>query len=223
MAGTTTTFGTAAHGPPRHVDAMVVARLRAAGAVIVGKTCVPEMDAWPWTSSVTFGTTTNPWDLTRTPGGSATATASGMCAVALGSDGGARFATRPPSVGRSASRPIRPHHRRPMTPLRSTTRRLPLSRRSRMVRAGIVPALLGHVVDPSVPQEVRRVASCTGRRSALSTTRSRPGPWWPLLAAAGSSRTRRRTDPLRPCCQSCGKTPGWSPHGQGELALAHHP
>lgn len=92
VVGTTTTFGTAAHGPPQDVDAVVVARLRAAGAVIVGKTCVPEMDAWPWTSSVTFGTTKNPWDLNRTPGGSsggsAAATASGMCGVALGSDGG---------------------------------------------------------------------------------------------------------------------------------------
>ena len=62
VAGTTTTFGTAAYGPPRQVDAVVVARLRAAGAVIVGKTCVPEMDAWPWTSSVSWGTTKNPWD-----------------------------------------------------------------------------------------------------------------------------------------------------------------
>ncbi len=92
VAGTTTTFGTAAHGPPQDVDAVVVARLRAAGAVIIGKTCVPEMDAWPWTSSATFGTTKNPWDLNRTPGGSsggsAAATASGMCGVASGSDGG---------------------------------------------------------------------------------------------------------------------------------------
>ncbi len=92
VAGATTTFGTAAHGGPRDSDAVVVARLRAAGAVIVGKTCVPEMDAWPWTSSVTWGTTANPWDLDRTPGGSsggsAAATASGMCGVALGSDGG---------------------------------------------------------------------------------------------------------------------------------------
>ncbi len=92
VAGTTTTFGTAAYGPPRRVDAVVVGRLRAAGAVIVGKTCVPEMDAWPWTSSVSWGTTKNPWDLDCTPGGSsggsAVAAASGMCGVALGSDGG---------------------------------------------------------------------------------------------------------------------------------------
>lgn len=92
VAGVTTTFGTAAHGPPPDTDTVAVARLRAAGAVIVGKTCVPEMDAWPWTSSVTWGTTANPWDLERTPGGSsggsAAAAASGMCGVALGSDGG---------------------------------------------------------------------------------------------------------------------------------------
>ncbi len=92
VAGSTTTFGTAAHGPPVAVDAVVVTRLRAAGAVIVGKTCVPEMDAWPWTTSATWGTTRNPWSLDRTPGGSsggsAAAAASGMCGVALGSDGG---------------------------------------------------------------------------------------------------------------------------------------
>jgi amidase len=92
VADTTTTFGTAAHGPPVGVDAVVVARLRAAGGVIVGKTSVPEMDAWPWTTSATWGTTANPWALERTPGGSsggsAAAAASGMCGVALGSDGG---------------------------------------------------------------------------------------------------------------------------------------
>ena len=92
VANSTTTFGTAAHGPPVSADAVVVARLRASGAVIVGKTSVPEMDAWPWTTSATWGTTTNPWAVDRTPGGSsggsAAAAASGMCGVALGSDGG---------------------------------------------------------------------------------------------------------------------------------------
>jgi amidase len=60
VAGATTTFGTAGHGPPRDADAVVVARLREAGAVVIGKTCVPEMNAWPWTSSKTWGTTKNP-------------------------------------------------------------------------------------------------------------------------------------------------------------------
>lgn len=92
VAGEVTTFGTRAHGPAAARDAEVVARLRAAGAIVVGKTNVPEMDAWPWTSSTTWGVTRNPWDLERTPGGSsggsAAATAAGLCAIGLGSDGG---------------------------------------------------------------------------------------------------------------------------------------
>jgi amidase len=66
-------------------------RLRAAGAVIIGKTLVPEMTMLPATDTTTFGSARNPWDLARTPGGSsggsAAATASGLCGVALGSDG----------------------------------------------------------------------------------------------------------------------------------------
>jgi amidase len=50
------------------------------------------MTLWPWTSSETWGVTRNPWNIERTPGGSsggsAVAVAAGMCAMALGSDGG---------------------------------------------------------------------------------------------------------------------------------------
>jgi amidase len=92
VAGEVTAWGTAADGQPAVRDAEVVRRLRDAGAVIIGKTHVPELTAWPWTSSTTWGTTRNPWDLARTPGGSsggsAVAAAMGMCGVALGSDGG---------------------------------------------------------------------------------------------------------------------------------------
>ena len=92
VEGETTAWGTDAHDSPAARDAEVVARLRAAGAIIIGKTNVPELDAWPWTSSPTWGITRNPWDTTRTPGGSsggsAAAAAAGMCGVALGSDGG---------------------------------------------------------------------------------------------------------------------------------------
>ncbi|MCZ4491831.1 MAG: amidase, partial [Conexibacter sp.] len=62
-----------------------------AGAVIVGKTHVTEMTMLPATDTTTFGSVRNPWDLTRTPGGSsggsAAAVAAGLCGVALGSDG----------------------------------------------------------------------------------------------------------------------------------------
>ena len=92
VAGTTTTFGTSAHGPAKTEDAEVVRRLRAAGAVIIGKTAVPEMCIWPFTETLSFGATRNPWDTTRTPGGSSggagAAMAAGLAAIAVGSDGG---------------------------------------------------------------------------------------------------------------------------------------
>jgi amidase len=92
VEGEVTAWGTDAYGPPKAVDSDVVARLRRAGAIVIGKTHVPEMTLWPWTASKTWGVTRNPWDARRTPGGSsggsAVAVATGMCGVALGSDGG---------------------------------------------------------------------------------------------------------------------------------------
>jgi amidase len=60
--------------------------------VIVGKTSVPELCAFPWTESATWGVTRNPWTLRHTPGGSsggsAAAVSAGLIGAALGSDGG---------------------------------------------------------------------------------------------------------------------------------------
>jgi Asp-tRNA(Asn)/Glu-tRNA(Gln) amidotransferase A subunit family amidase len=73
-------------------DAPLVTRLRKAGAVILGTTNTPELlMAWE-TDNLLYGRTNNPWDLTRTPGGSsggeAAAIASGCSAGGVGSDGG---------------------------------------------------------------------------------------------------------------------------------------
>lgn len=91
VAGEATAWGTAAHAGPVARDAEAVRRLRAAGAIVVGKTLVPELTMLPATDTTTFGSTRNPWDLTRTPGGSsggsAAAMAAGLAGVALGSDG----------------------------------------------------------------------------------------------------------------------------------------
>jgi amidase len=91
VAGEVTTYGSAAHGPARTADAEVVRRLREAGAVILGKTAVPELMLWSFTETVTFGATRNPWNTDYTPGGSSggsgAAVAAGLAAMALGSDG----------------------------------------------------------------------------------------------------------------------------------------
>jgi amidase len=91
VAGEVTAFGTNAYDGAAPADAEVVRRLRGAGAVILGKTNVPELVFLPFTESPTWGATRNPWDLDRTPGGSsggsAAAVAAGLVSAALGSDG----------------------------------------------------------------------------------------------------------------------------------------
>ncbi len=91
VAGEVTTYGTAAHGPARTQDCDVVRLLRDAGAVIIGKTTVPEMMLWSFTETLAYGATRNPWNTDYTPGGSSggsgAAVAAGLAAMALGSDG----------------------------------------------------------------------------------------------------------------------------------------
>ena len=91
VAGEVTTYGTNAYGEPPSADAEVVRRLREAGAVIIGKTNVPEMTQLPFTETATYGATRNPWDQQHAPGGSsggsAAAVAAGLIGAALGSDG----------------------------------------------------------------------------------------------------------------------------------------
>ena len=81
----------------RRPDAVVVAHARQAGAVIWGKTNVPVMAGDFQTFNALYGTTNNPWDVTRTPGGSsggaAAALASGITALEIGSDIGGSLRT----------------------------------------------------------------------------------------------------------------------------------
>jgi amidase len=91
VAGLPTTWGEPKFRDWRpDADALTVSRLKAAGAIILGKTNVPlQLADWQSYNEV-YGTTNNPWDLTRTPGGSsggaAAALAAGFVALELGSD-----------------------------------------------------------------------------------------------------------------------------------------
>jgi amidase len=91
-AGELTTHGTAAYGEPATEDSLTVRKLRDAGAVIVGKTNLPELAICGFTESPTWGDTRNPWDPSKTPGGSSggsgVAVAAGMSAIAHATDGG---------------------------------------------------------------------------------------------------------------------------------------
>ncbi len=93
VAGLCMNFGSrflAGHRPTH--SAYLVRRLRAAGFVVVGTTNLPEFGILPTTEPRHSGPTRNPWDLTRTPGGSsggaAAAVAAGLVPVAHGNDGG---------------------------------------------------------------------------------------------------------------------------------------
>jgi|1115.fasta_scaffold03498_5 aspartyl-tRNA(Asn)/glutamyl-tRNA(Gln) amidotransferase subunit A len=115
--GVPTTFGAVVHrdNVPAE-DAVSVARLRAEGAILIGKTTTPEFGSGPMTNSPLFGSTRNPWDLSRTSGGSsggaAAATAAGIAPLAIATDGGG--STRIPAacngvVGLKQSNGVIPH------------------------------------------------------------------------------------------------------------------
>jgi amidase len=91
VAGQPTVYGHGVPVPPAKADSEIVKRLRDAGAIVIGKTKVPEITIWPFTESATWGVTRNPWDVARTPGGSsggsASAVAAGLVGAATASDG----------------------------------------------------------------------------------------------------------------------------------------
>ena len=122
VAGQVRTRGARSHGPPERADAEIVRRLRAAGAIPIGITNVPELLIFPWTASDATGITRNPWDLSRTPGGSsggaAAAVAAGIVPGATGSDGGGSIRIpaaccglvgMKPTRGRVSMQPAREH------------------------------------------------------------------------------------------------------------------
>jgi aspartyl-tRNA(Asn)/glutamyl-tRNA(Gln) amidotransferase subunit A len=98
---------------PVVADSIHVARLRAAGAVPIGKTAAPEFGTLSFTKTKAWGITRNPWDTARTPGGSsggsAAAVAAGLVPVSTASDGGG--STRVPA-GFSGLVGLKPSHGR---------------------------------------------------------------------------------------------------------------
>ena len=94
VAGMRTTQGSVlfADAPPATTDGLVPSRLKAAGAIVVGKTNLPEFASEGYTSNLLFGTTRNPWAMEWSPGGSsggsAAAMSAGMAPITTATDGG---------------------------------------------------------------------------------------------------------------------------------------
>jgi amidase len=92
VAGERTLMGTRQFPAPAAADAEVVRRLKAAGAIVIGKTHLSELAVFPWTETAAWGMTHNAWSQDRTAGGSSggsgTAVAAGMVGAAYASDGG---------------------------------------------------------------------------------------------------------------------------------------
>ena len=110
-AGYRTTYGSAlwSDAPAAVHDSVLVARLRAAGAVVVGKTNLPELAWTGHTHNALFGLTRNPWRLDHSAGGSsggsAAAVAAGMVPLATGSDGGGSIRIPSACCGLSGMKP----------------------------------------------------------------------------------------------------------------------
>jgi aspartyl-tRNA(Asn)/glutamyl-tRNA(Gln) amidotransferase subunit A len=108
--GFVTTHGSVTHGDsPAQADSPLVARLKAAGCVVVGKTNTPEFGWKADTDNALFGRTLNPWNTDHivggSSGGSAAALAAGMVPLATGSDGGGSIRIPSSCCGLSGLKP----------------------------------------------------------------------------------------------------------------------
>ncbi len=179
VEGDVTMLGTSGFDAPAPKDSVLVTRLREAGAVLLGKTNLPELAIHGFTESQTFGATRNPWDTERTTGGSSggsgAAVAAGLAALAHASDGAGSIRYPAANCGLFGLKPQRdrvpidaehwsgldgqrlrqPHGRR--------HRPLPRRRHLRLVLVGQRAAGSGSAASP------RRAASPPGRlRVAVS-------------------------------------------------------
>ncbi len=214
IAGEPTGHGTSRSPDPASSDCEAVRRLRAAGAIILGKTALCELAAWGhFTASEAVGVTRNPWNPQRSPGGSsggsAAAVAAGLAPIAIGSDGGGSIRIPAAFCGLFGLKPGR--GRIPLAPLTDHWHGCTvLGGLGRSVRdVAIVDDILGAPTDgqPSAPFSAT-IARTPGKlRIAYSLKPAIPG----VKPAPGSIAAVEHTAEL---LRSLG-------HEVGEVKLAH--
>ena len=183
IAGHAPGMGTGSPEPVAGRDAEQVRRLRAAGAVVVGTTHLPELALWPFTESTTWGATRNPWDLDRTTGGSsggsAAAVAAGMVAAATASDGGGSIRIPAACCGLVGLKPQR--GRVPLAP--DSEHWHGLSVAGALARtSGDVALLMSVLTDGELPAELD--PEPVGLRIAWSVRTPVPSPVSPAVRGA---------------------------------------
>ena len=176
VAGLRTTFGSplyADHVPEE--DALVVQRLRAAGAIILGKTNTPEFAAGGNTWNEVFGRTRNPWDPSKSAGGStgggAVGLATGMIALAEGTDLGGSLRIPASFCGVVGLRPS--PGLVPTVPTDFVWDTLQVS--GPMARSAADCALMLQVIAGSTPRAALRQR--TEGRDFVRAVREGPKPW----------------------------------------------
>jgi amidase len=175
VAGQAMTLGSRSYGEPSGSDGEVVRRLRDAGAIVVGITNVPELMIFPWTASDANGVTRNPWDLTRTPGGSsggsAAAVAAGMVPCATATDGGGSIRIPAACCGLVGMKPSRGR----VPGAGGSSDWLGLSVNGALAWTVVDSALLLEVVSDGTEQFVEAAQRPPGRLRIAASAKAPPG------------------------------------------------
>jgi amidase len=208
LAGHATCYGTdPARREPVAADGEMVRRLRAAGAVIVGKTHVPELMIWPFTETLHHGATRNPWAPDRTPGGSsggsAAAVAAGIVGVAHGSDGAGSIRIPSAWCGLVGLKPTRDLV--PLAPLANDWHRMshfgPLARdtasAARFLDACAEAGPSGDAPGPDAGGSYLAAAEAEVRPLRIAVSRHSPPGTLPALRQAQRATVQRTVELLR--------------------------
>ena len=212
VAGEPTTGGAKVYenAAPAKADAPVIQRLRAAGAVIVGKTNMTEFAFSGIGMNPHYGTPGNPADRGRVPGGSssgaAVALADGMCEISIGSDTGGSVRVPAAFCGVTGFKPTR--DRIPRTGAMALSLTLdsvgPLT--TSVADAAVTDAILAGELPKPLPPTRAPSTVTRSARSTAGSSRSRTCSTSPVSrrpAAPRSTRTRRRQRPTPPSFRGC--------------------